>query len=71
MVSVAVRAVRAVLLVAEKLVVPLPEPLLPDVMVIQLALSEAVQEQPAAVVMVSMLLLLAADERLCDVGVTV
>jgi hypothetical protein len=70
-VNVAVRGLRAVLPVTEKTVVPLPEPLLPDVMVSQLALSDAVQVQPVGAVTVSVLLLLAFDGRFCEDGVTV
>jgi hypothetical protein len=69
MVRVPLRGTVDVLAVTEKFVVPLPEPLLPDVIVIHARLSVAVHAQPAGALIVSVPLL-AVDGRFCVAGVT-
>ena len=69
-VSVPLRAVTSLLAATENVVVPLPEPLLPELIVIQLRLSVAVHAHPGGAVTVSVRVV-AADSRFCDVGDTV
>jgi hypothetical protein len=68
-VSTAVRDVSAGFATTEYVVVPLPVPLVPAVIVIQLALSDAVQAHPLGAVTVSVAVP-AVDGRLFEAGDT-